>query len=297
MSNSAVLACSVRHCGRPLEPHGRALVCTRGHSFDVARAGYVNLLQPQDRCSLAAGDSPAAVAARVRLEQAGFGGALRRELLGTLAELGLAPGASVVELGSGTGRFLAELAARFPCAGTGIDLSVAASEHAARAWPGLTWIVANADRRLPLRERSVELLLSIHGRRNPAESARVLAPHGHLLVAVPGPEDLKELRAAVQGVAEERARVPGLLADLEPLFVLERRTSARERLSLARAALLDLLASTYRGGRRSERERVAALDRLTISCSSEILLLAPRADLSGEAPEQAQQRARGQRLQ
>ena len=44
-----MLACSVRGCGRPLEKNDRALVCARGHSYDIARSGYVNLLQPQDR--------------------------------------------------------------------------------------------------------------------------------------------------------------------------------------------------------------------------------------------------------
>ncbi|HKO57080.1 MAG TPA: rRNA (guanine-N1)-methyltransferase, partial [Thermoanaerobaculia bacterium] len=55
----------MRSCGSPLTA-GRSWVCPRGHSFDVARSGYLNLLQPQDRRSAYPGDSAAAVAARRR---------------------------------------------------------------------------------------------------------------------------------------------------------------------------------------------------------------------------------------
>ena len=53
-----LLICPVRDCGEPLERRERALACPRGHSFDLARSGYANLLQPQDRRSKIPGDSP-----------------------------------------------------------------------------------------------------------------------------------------------------------------------------------------------------------------------------------------------
>ena len=40
---SAFLACPV--CGEPLVRDGRRLICQHGHSFDIARQGYVNLLR------------------------------------------------------------------------------------------------------------------------------------------------------------------------------------------------------------------------------------------------------------
>ena len=82
----------------------------------------------------------------------------------------------------------------------------AAIERAARHFPDRIWVVANADRRLPLLDRSVDLALSIYGRRNPAEVARVLAAAGYLLVAVPAADDLIELRELVQGRRFERDR-------------------------------------------------------------------------------------------
>src|SRR5205823_11394434 len=113
-------------------------------------------------------------------------------------------GSVVGDLGSGSGDALAAVAPTRSIAGIGIDISIAAARHAARRFPQLTWVVANADRRLPLVDRRLTLLLSLHGRRNPAESARVLEPGGFLLVAIPAPDDLIELRAVVQGSGIER---------------------------------------------------------------------------------------------
>ena len=105
----SVLACSVRGCGLPLTRRDRALVCSAGHSFDIARSGYVNLLQPQDRRSLVAGDSKAAVDARAALEQAGVGRAIVDAVIHTTAALLLPADAIVIDLGSGSGEMLGGL--------------------------------------------------------------------------------------------------------------------------------------------------------------------------------------------
>ncbi len=99
------------------------------------------------------------------------------------------------------------LGPRRRCSLYGIDLSVAAIRLAAKSFPWATWIVANADRGIPLADRSCDLVLSLFGRRNPTEFRRVLRPGGHALVAVPGEDDLQELRAAIlrEGAARERA--------------------------------------------------------------------------------------------
>jgi len=60
------LLCTVRECRAPLAREAERVVCERGHSFDVARSGYINLLQPQDRRAKSPGDSAEVVAARRR---------------------------------------------------------------------------------------------------------------------------------------------------------------------------------------------------------------------------------------
>jgi 23S rRNA (guanine745-N1)-methyltransferase len=242
----------------------------------VARSGYVNLLQPQDRRSPVAGDSSEAIDARARLLAAGVGRTILDRFVAQAAGLDLPDRALVVELGSGAGEALGALALRRAIAGVGIDLSAAAASQAARRFPALTWVVANADRRLPLVDRSASLVLSMHARRNPAESARVLSPNGHLLLGVPAADDLIELRAAVMGDAVLRDRVEAVVSAHAAHFLVKERWTVRERHALAREPLLDLLRGTYRGVRTSAVERVDALVELDVTLSSDIVLLTPR---------------------
>jgi len=265
------LACSVRGCGRPLTREERRLICTAGHAFDVARRGYVSLLQPQDRRSRVPGDAPEAVAARARLLEAGVGHAVIDAIVAR------APATCdtlvAADLGCGSGELLGALATARDLCGVGIDLSTAAAEIAARRYPSLTWIVANADRRLPLLDARVDLVLSLNARRNPAESARVLTAGGVLIVAVPAPDDLMELRAAVQGDAIERERAAAVVAAHEPLFSVLERFTTREHHRLEGDSLRDLLRSTYRGARVSTAPRVETLDALDVTLASDVIVM------------------------
>jgi 23S rRNA (guanine745-N1)-methyltransferase len=248
------------------------MFCARGHSYDVARRGYVNLLQPQHRRSLSAGDSNEAVAARAKLLAAGVGRNLLDAFVSRAARLDLPAPAVVADLGCGTGDVLAGLSQLRQLDGIGIDLSTSAIEHAARHFPNHTWVVANADRRLPLLDRSVDLALSMHGRRNVEECARVLTSTGFLLIAVPAHEDLIELRASVLGKSLERDRADAVITEHLVAFVLVERSTARQHRPLEREFLHDLLRATYRGARFSAAKRVETLESLDVTFASEILL-------------------------
>lgn len=266
------LSCSVRGCGAPLAPSAHGLVCPRGHAFDRARSGYVNLLQPHDRRSLAAGDSKDAVAARRRLYALGAFEPLLAGLDELVQALALPPGARVLDVGAGEGSVLARLARKRELDAAGLDLSAFAAEAAARAHPGITWIVANGDRRLPVCDGALDLVLSVTARRAPAEFARVLAPGGRALVVVPGDDDLVELRAALLGEGRALATERTLAAEFAPLFRASVEREFRGRVELDAAALRDLAAATYRGARPVREERLAALATLAVTFSWRVAL-------------------------
>jgi 23S rRNA (guanine745-N1)-methyltransferase len=271
-----VLACSVRGCGQPLRRTPHTLVCARGHSHDIARSGYVNLLQPQDRRSPNAGDTAAALDARARLLTAGIGQTLLRHVVDTATRFLMSDDAVVVDLGAGPGDILGELAERRSITAIGIDLSAAAVRTASRRFPSLTWVIANADRQLPILERSVDMVLSVNARRNPAECTRVLTRPGHLLAVVPAADDLIELREVVQGRRVERNRTETLIEEHEAGFTLVEQATIRERHSLTRDQLLDVLRGTYRGARTSAAHDVEALTSLDVTFASELTLFAAR---------------------
>ena len=111
----------------------------------------------------------------------------------------------------------------------------------------------------------MDVVVSLHARRNPPEVARVLHETGHLLVAVPAADDLIELRELVQGQRVERDRGEVVLAEHDTLFELVERSVVREMQDLDRDALLSVLTGTYRGVRRGVADRVAALTRMTVT--------------------------------
>src|SRR5579862_5507165 len=123
-----MLLCPVRDCHMALERTDRRVHCPRGHSFDVARSGYVNLLQPQDRRSREPGDTAAAVAARRRLHDRGVTTGLRD----AIADIIAASSSDVVlDAGCGDGFYPGTLARRSGFEAHGIDISIPAVNAAA----------------------------------------------------------------------------------------------------------------------------------------------------------------------
>jgi 23S rRNA (guanine745-N1)-methyltransferase len=152
----------------------------------------------------------------------------------------------VLDVGCGEGYYLGSIARQRNVEAYGVDLSAAAIDLAARRYPGATWIVANADRALPYAARSFDLILSIDARLHPAEMRRVLKDGGRLLVAVPGPDDLVELRAAVLGEGRQRERLEGAAERLAAEFEVEARWTVHDRARLGPDEVRDALAATYR---------------------------------------------------
>lgn len=262
------LLCTVRSCRSPLERHERAYVCANHHSFDVARSGYVNLLQPQDKKSKSPGDTAEAVAARRRLYERGD--PLVEQLVRAFEVRG-----PLLDVGCGDGHHLAAFRAAYGVEACGVDISVPAIELAAKTDRDCQWIVANADRFLPFPDASFAAITSITARMNAEEFRRVLAPGGTLLVGLPGAEDLVELREAVQGEGLERDRVERTIATFAPSFTLQRRETLRHTMRLDRAAMLDVMTSSYRGLRAREREKLERLDAADVTLSRDLLWFRP----------------------
>ncbi|HXH38970.1 MAG TPA: methyltransferase domain-containing protein [Thermoanaerobaculia bacterium] len=231
------ILCTVRTCHEPLTRDEGRLVCPRGHSFDVARSGYINLLQPQERRSKQPGDAAEAVAARRRLHDRG----VTAPLLDAIAEMVIvAGGDDVLDAGCGDGFYLGSLASRSGCSAHGIDISIPAIDAAARRYPDCEWIVGNADRFVPYADATFTRVLSITARMNSSEFRRVLRGDGRLLVAVPAPDDLVELRGT------GRDRVARTVETFRNDFALIGQRRATTAADLDRDAVHDILLSIYR---------------------------------------------------
>lgn len=270
------LRCTVRDCSEPLQRCSRELVCAAGHHFDQAKQGYWSLLQPQDRKSLTPGDSDDAVLARHRWLQRGFVGGLIATLKPWLATSEpSAPTPRTMDLGCGEGSFGPALFSGEADGYCGIDLSKRAIKLAARRWPEATWVLANADRTLPAADASVDRLISLFGRRPASEIYRVLVAGGHCIVAVPGEEDLIELREQVQQSGHRRSRWEMVVAEMNSVglaFVQHKRW--QHQVVMDADAIADALAMTYRAVRHSQHNRIDALSAMKVTLAADLILFA-----------------------
>lgn len=232
-----MLLCTVRGCHLELVRVNRMLRCPRGHSFDIARSGYLNLLQPQERRSRKPGDTAAAVAARRRIHDRGITGVL---LQGIAQTINATAGDIVLDAGCGDGFYLGTLARKMGFEAHGVDISIPAIDAAARRYPECEWVVANADRFVPYADRSFSIVMSITARMNAPEYRRVLDDAGKLLVALPSPDDLIELRGA------GRDRVERTVESFAEDFELVEHRRVTTVADLDAPAVEDILLSIYR---------------------------------------------------
>lgn len=232
-----MLLCSVRNCHLRLVRKERQMICARGHSFDIARSGYINLLQPQERRARHPGDSADAVAARRRLHDRGVTEPLRAAIA---RAIDAASTDVVLDAGCGDGYYLGAIQNDDGFDAHGVDISIPAIDAAARRYPAGEWVVANADRVVPYADQSFSIVLSITARMNAGEFRRVLRHGGRLLVAVAAPDDLIELRGS------GRDRVDRTIESFAQGFTLLGRSRATTYADLDASAVSDVLTAIYR---------------------------------------------------
>ena len=98
------------NCGLELTRHNNTMRCEKGHSFDIAAAGYCNLLtgsKPGDFI----GDSKEMVAARRRFLDTGAYEPLRSALCKTVLKYAPEGAVSVLDAGCGEGYYTAAVLA------------------------------------------------------------------------------------------------------------------------------------------------------------------------------------------
>lgn len=238
-------------CRLPLDQQPRVWRCAQGHSFDVAREGYVNLLLAQNKNSREPGDRPDMVRARRAFLDAGHYAPLREAALTMLAPL--LPH-TLLDVGCGEGYYTRA----FPSIADeviGLDIAKPAIQLAARHIRDITWLVASGAL-LPMADGSVDGVTSLFCPLHVDEIHRVLKPGGHALLVTPAPDHLWSLR---QGLFEEvRAHEPDkFLAGFETGFELRAQQQVRTALSLDQPALKQLLLMTpYVWKARPERRAV-----------------------------------------
>lgn len=291
------------HDGERLAQRGNSLVCPRGHGFDVAKEGYVNLLPVQEKASKDPGDSKEMVAARRRFLETGGYAPIAQAVGETVRELRAAVSTTdgsrstglgrplpredgdkgsaarrfaILDAGCGEGYYLQTLAMALQADSSeqavslgGIDISKWAVRAAAKRALPATWVVAS-NKRPPFPPDSVDLVLCLFGFPVWSGFAAVQPPDGHVLMVDPGPDHLVEMRRIIYAAVNENEIKP-MSAGAGYAPVSERRVRAAAHVA-SKAAIADLLTMTPHDHRASVAGRTLLAERSHLDVTIDVVL-------------------------
>lgn len=241
MLNRVVRALACPHCGAALTQREGALRCSAGHTFDIAKQGYVNLLSGATKHSADTGDM---VEARAGFLAAGHYAPIADALVALARRTaGPAVPGCVVDIGGGTGYYHSQVMDAFPDAeGVLLDISKFAARRAAKAHPRIGAAVADAWQQLPLQDGAASLVLNTFAPRNGPELRRILAPGGVLLVVTARPGHLQELIDALGLLSVDDRKESRLTEQLAPHFTVAETERLTRTMTLDHQALTQLVA-------------------------------------------------------
>ncbi len=174
-------------CGGSLSLRDKTVSCPKGHSFDMAREGYINLLRSQksgDRM----GDSKDSARSRRDFLDKGYYQPLRDALIALFAD----KRGTVLDICCGEGYYTAALGENPALAVYGFDLSKEMVRLAAKRG-GATCFVANLVS-IPVADGSFDYATHLFAPFHEREFSRILKPGGTLFSVVPGKKHLWALK-------------------------------------------------------------------------------------------------------
>ena len=190
------LICPV--CRQALTKENRTYKCCNNHCFDIAKQGYVNLLQSQQSKLKRHGDDKLMINSRTEFLNKGYYEPLQKELCVLLNKY-LQEKPVIVDAGCGDCYYTAEieksLSAKQPEI-IGIDISKDAVISASKRSKTIDLVVAGVFS-MPVGDEVCDAVLNVFSPFAPQEYSRVLKDNGVLVRVIPLENHLYELKASV----------------------------------------------------------------------------------------------------
>ncbi|MBN6527519.1 methyltransferase domain-containing protein [Acinetobacter pittii] len=252
-----ILMCPV--CRQSLNLTERTWRCEQGHSYDVAKQGYVNLHVVQHKHSKNPGDTPESVDARRAFLQSGYYQPLQQAVVALLKQLDVK---AILDIGCGEGYYTSAMQQVVEQC-VGVDIAKNAVQRAAKLNTEVTWVVGTGAT-LPVLDQSMDACTSLFSPIPQAEIARVLKDDGYLIVVTPASEHLYAMREAL--FEQVNPHTPEKFVEqLQDLFELKQEQIIDAPFVLDQQALKNLIAMTpyaYKASpeRRSQLEQQSQLE-------------------------------------
>lgn len=176
----------------------KTLVCKNGHSFDLAKQGYVNLLTHPVQSMY----DQKLFEARKQVLDAMLYAHVYDVILQQLTNLPEV--ITVLDTGCGEGTHLYKLKEQceHEMIATGIDLSKEGIVAAAKNYTDILWVVGDLAKS-PYASKKFDVILNILSPANYEEFKRLLQPNGRVIKVVPQSGYLKELRKQFYATSEK----------------------------------------------------------------------------------------------
>lgn len=187
-----ILRCPV--CAMALSRRERTFACPQGHSFDIARQGYGNLLISGQKHSKDPGDTREQVLSRREFLDGGFYAPILEALIQAGRDYRVS--GSLLDVGCGEGYYSAGLSDALGLELTGMDISREAVRWAAGRYKGPTWLCATAAH-IPVADGQADLLTSLFAVTIPEEFHRVLRENGLFFQVLAGEDHLLGLKEII----------------------------------------------------------------------------------------------------
>lgn len=231
-----ILMCPV--CRQSLDLNEKTWRCELGHSYDVAKQGYVNLHVVQHKHSKNPGDTPESVDARRAFLQGGYYQPLQHAVVDLLKQLDVK---TVLDIGCGEGYYTSAMQQVVEQC-VGVDIAKNAVQRAAKLNNEVTWVVGTGAT-LPVLDQSMDACTSLFSPIPQAEIARVLKDDGYLIVVTPASEHLYAMREAL--FEQVNPHVPEKFVEqLQDLFELKQEQIIDAPFVLDQQSLKNLIAMT-----------------------------------------------------
>jgi len=197
--------------GKPIVQTDKQFVCENGHTYDIARQGYVNLLPVHFKRSRQPGDSKAMINARTQFLETDIYQPIADKLNEIVAgQIINDKDVCILDAGCGEGfyfeslmKFLSDHSNSNNISLIGLDISKDAIVHASKRTKQISWIVGT-NRQPPILDQSVDIIICMFGFISWKGFNKTLKPDGIIILLDPGDEHLKQLREIIYPVVNKQ---------------------------------------------------------------------------------------------
>ena len=254
------LSCPV--CKSDLMKEEKCLKCEKGHSFDIAKEGYVNLLTASHKSGDLLGDNKSMALSRQNFLNKGYFSSLS-SFLSDYAKKHFNEKSILLDICCGEGYYSSEVLKENKYTLYGFDLSKSMVRLGAKRRLPASFFVANLSR-IPLKDESIDFAFHLFAPFHEKEFSRILKKDGRLLTVVPGENHLFELKEAIY---EKPYKNDEKLPEADEL-ILKDTFKVKEKITLTSKEDIEslfMMTPYYYRTSQKDKEKLQSLDSLEVT--------------------------------